>query len=131
VLQPALTVGRARRALLSPFLTDETTGLALASGERAERTVAVSGGLAYGAWVAGTVVGLVGGSLASAEPLALALFPVLFVGLAALTAASRSDGARALLAGVGSFGLLLAWPEVGALGAIAVAVVVSCVVRSP
>jgi predicted branched-subunit amino acid permease len=129
VLQPLLSVGRARRALIAPFLTDETTGLALASCQRAERTVAVSGGLAYCAWVAGTVVGLVGGSLASAEPLAAALFPVLFVGLAALTAASRSDGVRALLAGAASLGLLLAWPEAGALGAIAVAIFVTCAVK--
>ncbi len=131
VLQPLLTVGRARRALIAPFLTDETAGLALASGERAERTVAVSGGMAYCSWVVGTVVGLVGGSLASAEPLAAALFPVLFVGLAALTAVSRSDGVRAVFAGVASVGLLLVWPAAGALGAIAVAVIVSLVVRAP
>lgn len=126
VLQPLLTQGRSRRALIAPLLTDETTGLAVASGERAERTVAISGGLAYCAWVSGTAVGLVGGSFASAEPLAAALFPVLFVGLAALTAASRSDGVRAMLAGVASLGLLLAWPEAGALGVIGVAIAVSC-----
>lgn len=131
VLQPLLSVGRARRALIAPFLTDETTGLALASGERAERTVAVSGGLAYCAWVTGTAVGLVGGSLAPAEPLAAALFPVLFVGLAALTAASRSDGARALLAGMASLGLLVVWPDAGALGAIAIAIAVSWAVKTP
>lgn len=131
VLQPVLTAGRARRALISPFLLDETTGLALTSNARAERTLVASGGLAYATWVAGTIVGVAGGTFASVEPLAAALFPVLFVGLAALTAQTRSDAARAVLAGSASVGLLLMWPAAGALGAIAVAVVVSCVVRSP
>jgi predicted branched-subunit amino acid permease len=130
VLQPALTAGRARRALVSPFLLDETTGLALTVGERAERALAVSGGLAYAAWVGGTIVGLAGGTFASIEPLAAALFPVLFVGLAALTAQTRSDATRAVLAGTASVALLLLWPAAGALGAIAVAVAVSSVVKA-
>jgi predicted branched-subunit amino acid permease len=130
VLQPVLTVGRGRRAVVSLFLLDETTGLALASRERAERTLAISGGLAYAAWVAGTITGVVGGSLAAIEPLAAALFPVLFVGLCALTATTRSDVGRAVLAAAACVGLLLVVPGAGALGAIAVAVVVSLVVRS-
>ena len=131
VLQPALTAGRARRALVSPFLLDETTGLALTVGKRAERTLAISGGLAYAAWVGGTIVGLAGGTFASIEPLAAALFPVLFVGLAALTAQTRSDATRAVLAGMASVALLLLWPAAGAIGAIAVAVAVSSVVKAP
>ena len=131
VLQPVMTAGRTRRALISPFLLDETTGLALTSGTRAERTLAISGGLAYAAWVGGTIGGLAGGTFASVEPMAGALFPVLFVGLAALTAQTRPDSARAALAGVASIGLLSVWPGAGALGAIAVAVVIACVVRTP
>jgi predicted branched-subunit amino acid permease len=131
VLQPSLTTGRARRALVSWFLIDETTGLALTLDEPTERTLAVSGGLAYAAWVLGTIVGVAGGTLAAVEPLAAALFPVLFVGLAALTVATRSDTVRALLAGGASLGLLLAWPGAGALGAIAVAIVVCAAVRTP
>lgn len=130
VLQPVLTAGRGRRALIAPFLLDETTGLALTVDARAERTLAVSGWLAYAGWVGGTIIGVAGGTYASFEPLAAALFPVLFVGLAALTARTRSDAARAALAGVGSAVLLITWPAAGALGVIAVAVVVSCVVRA-
>lgn len=131
VLQPRLTAGRGRRALLSWFLIDETTGLALTRDEPVERTLAVSGTLAYAAWVAGTVGGVAGASLASVEPLADALFPVLFVGLAALTAATRPDATRALLAGGAALALLLAWPGAGALGVIAVAVAVATVVPAP
>jgi predicted branched-subunit amino acid permease len=131
VLRPHLTVGRARRALLSWVLIDETTGLALTLDEPAERTLAISGGLSYAAWVLGTVIGVAGGTLAAVEPLAAALFPVLFVGLAALTTATRSDTLRALLAGACSLGLLLAWPAAGALGAIAVAVVVATILPAP
>lgn len=131
VLQPRLVSGRLRRVLLSWFLIDETTGLALTRTDSAERTLAVSGALAYGAWVAGTAVGVLGGSFEAVEPLAEALFPVLFVGLAALTATTRADAARALLTGVGCLALLLAWPGAGALGAIAVAVAVAAVVVRP
>jgi predicted branched-subunit amino acid permease len=128
VLQPRLTGSRIHRAVVSFFLTDETTGLAVTREEPAERTLAISGGLAYAAWTLGTLVGVTGGSLASAEPLAAALFPVLFIGLAALTVSTRSDAVRALLAGAVVLGLLLAWPGAGALGAIAVAVVIAAVV---
>jgi predicted branched-subunit amino acid permease len=131
VLQPQLTSSRAQRALVSLFLTDETTGLALTLDHPTERTIAISGGLAYCAWVVGTIVGVAGGSLPVVEPLATALFPVLFVGLAALTASTRSDAVRALLAGGTSLGLLLMVPAAGALGAIAVAVIVAAVIPTP
>jgi predicted branched-subunit amino acid permease len=131
VLQPVLTASRGRRALIAPFLLDETVGLALTTNARAERTLAVSGGLAYAGCVGGTIIGVAGGTFASVEPLAAALFPVLFVGLAALTARTLSDAARAILTGAASAGLLIMLPGAGALGVIAVAVAVSCVVRAP
>ena len=127
VLRPRLAAARGRRALVSWFLIDETTGLALTRDEPVERTLTTTGVLAYLAWVLGTAAGVAGASLATIEPLADALFPVLFVGLAALTAATRSDVARALLAGGLALGLLLVWPGAGALGAIAVAIVVTAV----
>jgi predicted branched-subunit amino acid permease len=127
VLQPHLSSGRVRRVLVSLLLTDETTGLALTLDHPAERTIAVSGGLAYTAWVAGTIIGVAGGTLAVVEPLAAALFPVLFVGLAALTATTRSDTVRAVLAGGAALGLLLVWPGAGALGAITVAIAAAAV----
>jgi predicted branched-subunit amino acid permease len=127
VLQPKLSSSRMHRVLVSLFLTDETTGLALTLDHPAERTIAVSGGLAYTTWVMGTIAGVAGGTLAVVEPLAAALFPVLFVGLAALTATTRSDAVRAVLAGAAALSLLLVWPGAGALGAIAVAIVAAAV----
>lgn len=128
VLLSRSSADRGRRALLSLFLTDETTGLALTRPEPIERTLATTGGLAYGAWVLGTVGGVAGASAGSVAPLADALFPVLFVGLAALTASTRADGGRALLAGAAAVALLLAWPGAGAIGAIVVAVAVAALV---
>lgn len=129
ILRHRLPVRRARRALVSPFLIDETTGLALTRREPAAVTMAVAGGLSYLAWIAGTAIGLAGGRLARIEPLAEALFPVLFIGLAALTATSRADRLRAVAAGVGAGALLVVWPAAGALGAIAVAIGVAAALR--
>jgi hypothetical protein len=83
---------------VSWFLIDETAGLALTRDDPVERTLATSGSIAYLAWVLDTIGGIAGGTLGSVEPLADALFPVLFVGLAALTTTTRSDTGRALLA---------------------------------
>lgn len=129
VLQPPLAgTDRRRRAVLSLALIDETTGLALTRPEPVHQTLAVTGGLAYTAWVLGTAAGLAGATLASLEPVAEALFPVLFIGLAALTSSKREDVTRAVLAGGGSIVVLVAVPGLGAIGAIAVAVVVAVVV---
>lgn len=130
VLRPRLEGDRWQRALVSWFLIDETTGLSLARPERGETTLVVGGGLAYLAWVLGTIGGVAGASLASVEPLADALFPVLFVGLAALTAGTRADVGRTILAGGVSLAVLLAWPGAGVLGVIVVAVVAATVARS-
>jgi predicted branched-subunit amino acid permease len=78
ILRPRLTGGRVQRALVSWFLIDETTGLAVTRDGPAERTMAVSGVLSYGAWIVGTAVGVAGGTVPAVEPLAAALFPVLF-----------------------------------------------------
>ncbi len=125
IVRPHLPPGRRRRALVSWFLIDETAGLALARCGPVERTLTVAGGLSYAAWVAGTAGGVAGASLPGIEPLADALFPVLFVGLAALTAASRADAGRAVVAGAASLVLLSAWPGAGVLGALAVALAVA------
>ena len=125
VLQPRLAPGRTRRVLLSWFLTDETTGLALSRTGPADRTVAVTGALAYGAWVLGTVAGVAGASAGELAPVADAVFPVLFVGLAAVTARARADAARAVAAGSAAVVLVLVVPGAGILGGIAVAVAVA------
>lgn len=123
MVRPALAeLPRPRRALLSLVLLDETVGLALARPAATQRTLALSGVAAYLAWVLGTAAGVVGASLEVLEPLAEALFPVLFVGLATLASRTRGDRARAVVAVLSSLLLLLILPEAGALGVLAVAV---------
>jgi hypothetical protein len=63
--------------------------------------------------------------LAGIEDLAGALFPVLFVGLTALTTRTRGDVARSLIAALGAAALIALWPQAGALGAVAVAMLVA------
>lgn len=125
MVRPGLSPRRHRRALVSWFLLDETVGLALARPEQTERTMVVAGGLAYGAWVIGTAAGVLGASLPGLESSASALFPVLFVGLAATTARDRPQMAGAILAGVAVVVLAWAWPGAGVVGAIAVALAVA------
>jgi predicted branched-subunit amino acid permease len=128
LLQARLAPGRVRRAVLSSlFLTDETVGLALTQQAPAARTMAITGGLAYIAWVTGTAAGVAGASVGGAEEAAAALFPVLFIGLAAVTASSWRDAVRAAGAGAAAAVLLIAAPAAGVLGAVAVAIVVAWV----
>lgn len=112
------------RAGQSWFLVDETAGLAIASSGPPSRTLVVVGAAAYSAWVAGTALGVVGADLSGVESLATVVFPVLFVGLAALTARGRSDAYRAVASGLSSIALLVAWPAAGALGCMAVALLI-------
>jgi predicted branched-subunit amino acid permease len=114
-----------RRLALASFLTDETVGLALTLGAPPHQTMLVSGVLAYSSWVIGTLIGVGGVSLAGIEDLAGALFPVLFVGLTALTTRTRGDVARSLIAALGAVALIALWPQAGALGAVAVAMLVA------
>ncbi len=109
-LRPSLESPPFRRAGLAWWLIDETAGLALASRGSAAVTLLVAGSMCYGAWVAGTAAGVLGGSLASLRELAAAVFPVLFVGLAALAAHGRDLVLRALLAALVTVGLSFAFP---------------------
>lgn len=122
VVLPRLQVSRRRRALLSLVLTDETAGLAVASARPAGRTLGLVGVAAYGAWLLGTIAGVLGADLLGAERLASVVFVILFIGLSSLTCRSRSGAARAVFAAVTTAGVLLVVPAVGALGAIVVAV---------
>jgi hypothetical protein len=120
-VQHRLAPSRLGRAVLSSlFLTDETVGLALTEQAPAARTMAITGGLAYIAWVAGTAAGVAGASIGGAEDAAAALFPVLFIGPAAVTASTRRDAVLAAGAGMATTAvLLIVAPAAGALGAIA------------
>lgn len=126
LVQHRLAPSRVRRALLSSlFLTDETVGLALTQQAPAARTMAITGGLAYIAWVAGTAAGVAGASIEGAEEAAAALFPVLFIGLAAVTASTWQDAVLAAGAGAAAAVLLIVAPAAGVLGALAVAIAVA------
>jgi predicted branched-subunit amino acid permease len=110
VLRPRIGGSRLRRAGLAFTLLDETFGFAVAAPEEAgaERTLFVSGIFCYLAWQAGTVLGVLGAGLSGVERLADAVFPVLFIGLAALAATTgtlvvRAFAAAALTAAVAFF----------------------------
>lgn len=98
VLRPRLQGSPLRRAVLAWFMLDESFGLAIASGRRAGSVLLVSGAIFFAAWVVGTLLGLLGARLIAIEGLAAALFPVLFVGLTAITVRGRTGVGRALVA---------------------------------
>ncbi len=122
VLRPRIGGSRMRRTGSAFFLVDETFGFALAAGNAAERdgqdtqaaaerTLLVAGALCYLAWQLGTIIGVLGATLAPVEGLAGAIFPVLFIGLAALTATRWSHTLRAVAAALLTAGLALAVPD--------------------
>jgi predicted branched-subunit amino acid permease len=128
LVQHRLAPSRVRRAVVSSlFLTDETVGLALTQRAPAARTMVITGGLAYIAWVAGTAAGVAGASIGGAEEVAAALFPVLFIGLAAVTTSTWRDAVRAASAGAATAVLLIAAPAAGVFGALGAAIAVACV----
>lgn len=130
VLRTRLAGSRARRGLLALVLIDEAVGLAVAARRPAARTMVVVGISAYGAFLVGTVAGVLGADLVAAAPLASVVFVILFVGLAALTCRSAADAGRAAVAGAAAGGLLVAFPAAGALGAILVAAACAALLRA-
>lgn len=98
VLRPWLEAPLWRRSILGFFMIDESFGLALAAGRRAALVLAVSGTAFYVAWQVGTILGAIGARAVALEEVARAIFPVLFIGLAALTARGREGLLRALAA---------------------------------
>ena len=98
VLRPKLSQSGLRRALSSWFLIDESFGIAMAAGEDAEQTLLVSGSLFYLSWLAGTAVGILGTGLGDLQGVANAVFPVLFIGLAAMTSTRLHHAGLAVVA---------------------------------
>ena len=134
VMRPRIEASPLRRALLAFFLVDETFGFAIAAGTTVEpgevatateRTLLCSGVVLYIAWIVGTVIGVVGGGLAIVENVAGAVFPVLFIGLAALAATKRSHVVRALAAVVLTIALALAVPDLRMVAPVIAGVVVA------
>jgi predicted branched-subunit amino acid permease len=131
LLRPRLRVSTARRAGLAWFLVDESFGLAYASGGQVARTLLVVGIVCYLSWLAGTAVGLLGRTLAPLEGVAGAIFPVLFIGLAAVTSRQLGVAARAAIAAVLVMVVTTTVPELRTVAPLAAAVLVSLPGRRP
>jgi predicted branched-subunit amino acid permease len=135
VVRPWLGESRPRRLVMAFFLLDETFGFTVAAAERQEagaqrnasarRTLLATGVLCYAAWITGTVLGVIGASLPGMEGFASAVFPVLFIGLAALAARSRSVVFRALAAAAVTAVIALTLPDIRALAPVVAGALVS------
>jgi predicted branched-subunit amino acid permease len=136
VLRPRLGGSRRRRAALAFFLLDETFGFAVAAGDAAERAgqpagraaermLLVSGVACHLAWQTGTVIGILGAGNPAIAGVAGAIFPVLFIGLAALACRTRSHAVRALGAAALTAGLAFALPDLRALAPVVASVAVA------
>lgn len=108
VLRSSLGPSRVKRALLAWFLLDESFGFTVMAAERvepgpgraavAERTLLITGVCCYVAWAIGTVLGILGAGVPGLDGVAEAVFPVLFIALAALTARTLGLAGRAVAA---------------------------------
>lgn len=98
ILRHRLEVGRWRSLIVGWFMIDESFGLALAARRRVAFVLLLSGAIFFVAWQVGTLIGVLGAQAVALSGLATAVFPVLFIGLAALTARSRAAAARAIAA---------------------------------
>ncbi|MDL2334746.1 MAG: AzlC family ABC transporter permease [Chloroflexota bacterium] len=125
VLRPRIEVARWRRAVLSFFMIDESFGLALVGGKRATFVLAVSGVLCYFTWVTGTILGVVGARAVSLEEVSRAVFPILFIGLAAVTARGKEGMLRGLAAALIVFAIALVLPGLFDYAPIIAAIVVA------
>ena len=92
-------------------MDDESFGLAMASARPAVRVVLGAGAIFFVTWVGGTAIGAFpgSGSVLFADA-ATAMFPVLFVGLAAISIEDRAGLVRTVAAGLGTLALVYAFP---------------------
>jgi predicted branched-subunit amino acid permease len=125
VLRPRIHASPRRRALMAWFLLDESFGLALAGGARAGFVLVASGMAFFIAWQVGTALGALGARLVAIEGLAGAIFPVLFIGLAAVTVRGRQGMLRTAIAAALVVGLSFVLPQAQSLLPILAAVAVS------
>jgi predicted branched-subunit amino acid permease len=124
-IRPHIGLDRRRRVALSWFLLDESFGLAMVSKRHASVVLLVTGATCYVAWQVGTLLGVVGARLVALEDLAVAIFPVLFIGLAALTATGPHRVLRIAAAAAGVAVGTLVVPTVAPFLPIALAVLVA------
>lgn len=131
IVRPRLQTTRSRRGLLALALTDETVGLALAAPRKPARTIAIAGILAWVAFGAGTLAGVLGANLVALEPLAATVLLLLFVGLSSMTSRGRRDRRTAVASGVATIVVLTVFPTAGAMGAIGMALVIAALPFGP
>ncbi len=125
LLRPHMTASTLRRAGLAWFLVDESFGLAYAARGHVARTLLVTGVVCYLGWQIGTVVGLLGATVAPLEGVAEAVFPVLFIGLAAVTSRNLELAARAGVAGLLVLVVAALLPQLRTVAPVLVAVLVA------
>ncbi|MGH9116388.1 MAG: AzlC family ABC transporter permease [Acidimicrobiales bacterium] len=123
-IRPGLAGGRIRRAVAAWFVIDETVGLALAR-DGGSTVLVRAGTWCYGAWVAGTALGLAGGTVVGLEALAGSVFPVLFIALASIMVRGAGQLVRTAVAAGLTLLLLVAWPGLGGVAPVLAAVTVS------
>jgi predicted branched-subunit amino acid permease len=121
VLRTSVGPSRVRRALLAWFLLDESFGFTVLAAGRveagprreavAEHTLLVTGICCYLAWIVGTGLGILGAGLPGLDGVARAIFPVLFIALAALTARTLSLAGRAFAAAMITALICLTLPD--------------------
>jgi predicted branched-subunit amino acid permease len=124
-MRPRVDGGPVKRGAIAWFLTDEATGLALASRADATRVLVVAGAMFYASWQVGTILGVLGASMETLHEAASAVFPVLFVGLAAVSCPSWSIAMRALVAALGAGVASWLWPGSEGVAAVFIAIAVS------
>lgn len=124
VLRPRITASPIRRAALSWFLVDEAVGLALQPGRDAARMLLVAGIVFYAAWIVGTLVGILGAGAVGLKGVAEAIFPVLFIGLAAISSRDPGIAIRAVVAAAITIVLVRLWPAGRGLAPVIAAAVV-------
>jgi branched chain amino acid efflux pump len=128
VLRSRVRTGLVRRAGVAFLMDDENFGLSMASARPAVRVVLGAGSIFFVTWVGGTAIGAFAGSgsVLFADA-ATAMFPVLFVGLAAISVEDRAGLSRTVAAGLGTLALVYALPAVRDFVPVAAALAVSLV----
>ena len=128
VLRSRVRTGIVRRAGVAFLTDDESFGLAMASARPAVRVVLGAGAIFFVAWVGGTAIGaFVGAGSVLFADAATAMFPVLFVGLAAISVENRAGLSRTVAAGLGTLALVYALPSVRDFVPVVAAIAVSLV----
>lgn len=125
VMRPRVNRSALERGAIAWFLTDEAAGLAVASKGDASRTLILAGSMFYISWQLGTMLGVLGASLEGLSEAAAAVFPVLFIGLAAAVCPSWSVAGRALLAAAAAGIASWLWPGSQGIAAVTAAIAVS------